>query len=157
VALQEVDKLTARSGKVDQLKEIENITGMQGVFCRAIDFDGGEYGLSILSKYPVTLDEIIQLPSGQREQRIGCIINTHLDTKENPQVRLEQIRELNDRTMEMRGIKILLGDMNDVYSTIELGQVLTLKLESTTSLPVTHNVGILKNSKCRKVWKCGQE
>ncbi|ANS86188.1 endonuclease/exonuclease/phosphatase family protein [Vibrio scophthalmi] len=137
VALQEVDKLTARSGKVDQLKEIEKITGMQGVFCRAIDFDGGEYGLSILSKYPVTLDEIIQLPSGQREQRIGCIgnvdvpnfaapitvINTHLDTKENPQVRLEQIRELNDRTMEMRGIKILLGDMNDVYSTPNMTEV----------------------------------
>ena len=131
VALQEVDKLTARSGQVDQLKEIEKITGMKGVFCRAIDFDGGEYGLSILSKYPVTLEKILELPSGQREQRIGCIgnvevpnfsapitiINTHLDTKENPQVRLEQIRELNDRTMEMRGIKILLGDMNDVYST----------------------------------------
>lgn len=137
VALQEVDKLTGRSGKVDQLKEIEKITGMKGIFCRAIDFDGGEYGLGILSKYPIEMEKIVQLPSGQREQRIGCIgnvavpdfaapitvINTHLDTKEDPQIRMEQIRELNDSTMEMRGIKILLGDLNDVYSTPNMVEV----------------------------------
>ena len=53
VALQEVDKLTARSGRVDQAAELAKLTGMQAVFGRAIDFDGGEYGLAFLSRYPL--------------------------------------------------------------------------------------------------------
>jgi endonuclease/exonuclease/phosphatase family metal-dependent hydrolase len=131
ISLQEVDKLTNRSGNIDQLKEIEKITGMNGIYCRAIDFDDGQYGLAILSKYPIKKETILELPSGNREQRIGCVakvnvpnfsapitfINTHLDTKEDPSIRLQQIRELNDRTIEMRGIKFLMGDMNDTYTT----------------------------------------
>ena len=137
ISLQEVDKLTHRSGNVDQLKEIEKITGMNGVYCKAIDFDGGQYGLAILSKYPIKKATTLELPSGNREQRIGCVakvnipdfsapitfINTHLDTKEDPSIRLQQIRELNDRTIEMRGIKILMGDMNDVYTTSSIKEL----------------------------------
>lgn len=132
VALQEVDKLTARSGKVDQLAELMKLTGMFGAFGRAIDFDGGEYGVAFLSKYPVKDPIIYPLPSGQREQRIAftakvevpgfvapiTVINSHLDTKEDPTMRLEQVRELNDRTIEIRGIKLLFGDMNDVPNSV---------------------------------------
>ena len=46
------------------------------------------------------------------------VFNTHLDTKENPAIRLEQVQELNDRTIEVRGIKLLFGDMNDVPDTV---------------------------------------
>ena len=95
VALQEVDKLTARSGRVDQAAELAKLTGMQAVFGRAIDFDGGEYGLAFLSKYPLHDAVIYPLPSGQREQRIAfsakvdvpefptpiTLFNTHLDTR----------------------------------------------------------------------------
>ncbi|SFD05741.1 endonuclease/exonuclease/phosphatase family protein [Pragia fontium] len=132
VALQEVDKLTARSGKVDQLAELMKLTGMYGVFGRAIDFDGGQYGLAYLSKYPIKDQVIYPLPSGQREQRIAfvakvevpnfaapiTVVNAHLDTKEDPTMRLEQVRELNDRTIEIRGIKLLFGDMNDVPRSV---------------------------------------
>lgn len=139
VALQEVDKLTARSGKVDQLAELMKLTGMYGAFGRAIDFDGGEYGLAYLSKYPIKDTVIYPLPSGQREQRIAfvakvevphfaapiTVVNAHLDTKEDPAMRLDQVRELNDRTIEIRGIKLLFGDMNDVPGSVtwrELGR-----------------------------------
>lgn len=132
VALQEVDKLTARSGKVDQLAELMKLTGMHGVFGRAIDYDGGEYGLAYLSKYPIKDQVIYPLPSGQREQRIAfvakvevpnfaapvTVVNAHLDTKEDPAMRLDQVRELNDRTIEIRGIKLLFGDMNDVPQSV---------------------------------------
>ncbi|MCS4267936.1 endonuclease/exonuclease/phosphatase family protein [Serratia sp. BIGb0163] len=132
VALQEVDKLTGRSGKLDQAEELAKLTGMHVVFGRAIDYDGGEYGLAFLSKYPLYDSKIYPLPSGQREQRIAfsaqtdvpefpapiTLINTHLDTKEDPAMRLEQVRELNDRTIEMRGIKLLFGDMNDVPGSV---------------------------------------
>ncbi len=132
VALQEVDKLTGRSGKVDQAAVLAQLTGMYVTFGRAIDFDGGEYGLAFLSKYPLHDSKVYPLPSGQREQRIAfvaktdvpgfpvpiTVINTHLDTKEDPAIRLEQVRELNDRTIEMRGIKLLFGDMNDVPGSV---------------------------------------
>ena len=33
-------------------------------------------------------------------------------------MRLDQVRELNDRTIEVRGIKLLFGDMNDVPGSV---------------------------------------
>ncbi|MGG2299724.1 endonuclease/exonuclease/phosphatase family protein [Aeromonas veronii] len=137
VALQEVDQLTKRSGNIDHLAELKKLTGMNGVFGAAIDFDGGKYGLAFLSKYPIKTKEIVQLPSGNREQRIALItevsvpgfpatitaINTHLDTKENPEIRIGQIQELNDRTIEIRGIKVLMGDFNDTPETTSIKEV----------------------------------
>ena len=128
IAIQEVDVLTARSGTVDQANTLAKLTGMNVEFGKAIDFDGGQYGLAIASKYPILKTEIIKLPSGNREQRIAfeahidvpgfaapiTIYNTHLDTKEDPLMRVDQIRKLNDSAIDTRGIKILMGDMNDV-------------------------------------------
>ena len=55
VALQEVDVKTRRSGvESDQLKELAKLTGMHGVFAKARDFDGGEYGQAVLSRRPIT-------------------------------------------------------------------------------------------------------
>ncbi|GAB2656166.1 endonuclease/exonuclease/phosphatase family protein [Vibrio panuliri] len=128
VAIQEVDVLTGRSGKVDQAKKLAQLTGLNIEFGRAIDFDGGQYGLAIASKYPILKTEVTQLPSGNREQRIAfeahvdvpgfdapiTVFNAHLDTKEDPAMRVDQVRKLNDTAIDTRGIKILMGDMNDV-------------------------------------------
>ncbi|OOF28935.1 MULTISPECIES: endonuclease/exonuclease/phosphatase family protein [Salinivibrio] len=128
VAIQEVDVLTARSGKVDQPKKLAELTGLNVEFGRAIDFEGGQYGLAVASKHPILKTAITELPSGEREQRIAfeahvdvpgfdapiTIFNAHLDTKEDPTMRVEQVRELNDTAIDSRGIKLLLGDMNDV-------------------------------------------
>lgn len=53
VALQEVDNKARRSGQVDQLAELARLTGMHGLFGKARDFDGGEYGQAILSRQPI--------------------------------------------------------------------------------------------------------
>lgn len=132
VAIQEVDVLTDRSGNVDQPKKLAELTGLNIEFGRAIDFDGGQYGLAIASKYPILKTEVTQLPSGNREQRIVfeahidvpgfnapiTVFNAHLDTKEDPTMRVGQVRELNDTAIDTRGIKILLGDMNDVPESV---------------------------------------
>lgn len=137
VALQEVDVLTGRSGKVDQAKELSKLTGYNVEFGRAIDFDGGQYGLAIMSKHEIVKTDITELPSGEREQRIAfeahvrvpgfdvpvTIFNSHLDTKENPEIRLGQVWKLNDTSIDTRGIKILLGDMNDVPKTSTLNEL----------------------------------
>jgi len=45
VALQEVDRNTIRTGRVDQFEMLERLTGMRGAFGKAMDFDGGSYGV----------------------------------------------------------------------------------------------------------------
>ncbi|MFS8615344.1 MAG: endonuclease/exonuclease/phosphatase family protein [Solitalea sp.] len=54
VGLQEVDSLCNRSGRVDQMKTLAAITGMHYAFARHFAYDGGAYGLGILSRYPIS-------------------------------------------------------------------------------------------------------
>lgn len=49
-ALQELDKCAKRSKGVDQPAELGRLTGMHPTFAKAIDFQGGEYGVMILSR-----------------------------------------------------------------------------------------------------------
>lgn len=63
VALQEVDKLAARSGGVDQAKYLGEKLGMHFAFGKAIPLGAGEYGQAILSKYPIIDTKIHRLPS----------------------------------------------------------------------------------------------
>src|ERR1700674_4341999 len=44
VALQEVDRGTERSGGVDQLAELERLTGMHAEFGKTMDYSGGRHG-----------------------------------------------------------------------------------------------------------------
>ena len=61
VALQEVDVKTQRSGGIDQLAELKRLTGMAGVFGKGRDFEGGDYGQAILSRYPIKSSEVHHL------------------------------------------------------------------------------------------------
>lgn len=63
VALQEVDAFTERSGKQSfQARELGEMTGMHYVFAKAVDRSGGDYGVAILSRYPVISSETHRLP-----------------------------------------------------------------------------------------------
>ncbi|WP_118194393.1 endonuclease/exonuclease/phosphatase family protein [Albibacterium indicum] len=54
VGLQEVDSLCNRSGKTDQMKVLAEITGMHAAFGRHFPYDGGSYGLGLLSAFPLS-------------------------------------------------------------------------------------------------------
>lgn len=62
VALQEVDSVTNRNGKVDQMKELGELTGMYQCFGSNFPYDGGTYGLGILSRYPIKGTATFRLP-----------------------------------------------------------------------------------------------
>lgn len=53
IGLQEVDSVCNRSGKTDQMKFLAEQTGMYYTYARHFAFDGGSYGLGILSRYPL--------------------------------------------------------------------------------------------------------
>ena len=103
VALQEVDVHTNRSGKeLDQAKQLAELTGMHYYFKKAIDHDGGDYGVAILSRWPIQDTASIQLPIApdvRYEPRVvalatvalpsGRIVqfaSTHLDLTEETRV-----------------------------------------------------------------------
>lgn len=54
VALQEVDVNTERSGKgKNQAQQLAELTGMKFYFSKAIDHQGGDYGVAVLTRFPI--------------------------------------------------------------------------------------------------------
>ncbi len=127
VALQEVDVYTTRSGKgVHQARELAKLTGMNFFFSKAIDYQGGEYGVAVLSRYPV-LDSIrIALPvdavkGGEPRTLAGIVVkpekgprlvfaSTHLDLRAYN--RLSQSRIIIDYFSGSALPVIIGGDFN---------------------------------------------
>lgn len=68
VAIQELDSMTARSGNTDVLKEIAERTQMNPYYAAAIDYDGGKYGIGMLSRTVPLCVKRLSLP-GREEQR----------------------------------------------------------------------------------------
>jgi endonuclease/exonuclease/phosphatase family metal-dependent hydrolase len=69
VLLQEVDRGTTRSGGVDQVAELERLTGMHGAFAKSLDFQGGDYGIAALSRWPIRSTETVPLPTDPHADR----------------------------------------------------------------------------------------
>lgn len=72
VAVQEVDSMTNRSGKRDILAELGKQTGLNPIYCPAIDYDGGRYGIGMLCS--VMPDSIIRLSLPGREEERAALI-----------------------------------------------------------------------------------
>jgi len=78
VAMNEVDRGVNRSGKMDQPAELARLTGLHAAFEKNIDYDGGEYGNAVLSRFPIINIENLPLPSQYRgEQRGMLVVEVH--------------------------------------------------------------------------------
>lgn len=71
VLLQEVDKGVRRSQGVDQPAELARLTGFHAAFGKTLDYQGGEYGIAILSRWPITWDTLVHLPVQPPQERAG--------------------------------------------------------------------------------------
>ena len=123
VGVQEVDLRTSRSDRVDQPRMLADLAEMPYyVFVRAIDYQGGQYGTLILSKYPIVSSEVIPLESWDKEARsLGHAVididgrqidffNTHL-SYEDKTLRTLQFFEVSEKTDLCKDF-ILTGDFN---------------------------------------------
>ena len=128
VGIQEVDRGTLRSGGVDLLKELSEISGYPYyAFFKTIDFKGGDYGVAVLSRYPIDSSEKILLESEGTEQRVLgftkidlgeqkiSFLVTHLSFR-NKDIRISQLSQLAD-ILSKEDEFVLTGDFN----TFELG------------------------------------
>lgn len=64
VTLQEVDSAVERTSGVDQTTLLGQLTGMHSVFGTFFDYQGGRYGMALLSKYPFISHTNYLLPKG---------------------------------------------------------------------------------------------
>jgi endonuclease/exonuclease/phosphatase family metal-dependent hydrolase len=109
VLLQEVDRRTQRARGVDHFAELRRLTGMYGFFGKSLDFQGGEYGIAVLSRWPAdsvrafvlkidgppegstyeprsALHVRVQTPAGSLD-----VVNTHLDARASGAFRRQEL------------------------------------------------------------------
>ncbi len=77
VALQEVDNRTERTGGINQAAELGRLTGMSSVFGPFMDYQGGQYGMALLSAVPYENPTNHLLPEGA-EPRASLTIRVQL-------------------------------------------------------------------------------
>lgn len=128
IALQEVDVNTKRSGNINEAKAIADALGIHAFFGKAIDHDGGYYGVALLSRYVLKDTQLIRLPmdsAAKGEPRIllaatvtlpsgrsvvvGC---THLDHRKEPKSRELQVAEINAFAKKSSMPFVIAGDLN---------------------------------------------
>lgn len=122
VALQEVDKNSHRSKGKDQAAVLAKLLGMQYRFGKSINIKGGEYGLAVLSKLPISEVKVHKLPGGG-EPRIAfevlvkwrgkplSFVNVHLE-RNLGDARNEQVNAVMKILKPRKHPVILLGDFN---------------------------------------------
>lgn len=134
VALQEVDVRTDRSGStVHQAEALAVMTGMTAYFGKAIDYGGGEYGVAILSRLPMSGMKNMPLPSaegtgGEPRTLATAIItlpggkeilfaSTHFDAQKGDTNRLLQARRVRELLEGETRPLVLAGDFNATPDT----------------------------------------
>lgn len=134
VLLQEVDRGTERAGGEDQLARLQALTGFHGAFGKSLDYQGGEYGIAILSRWPVRGTRTIPLPVEPPQERAGgsyeprvalfaevdtptgevSVMNTHLDPSPTAVYRAQEMTALLAAAAELPAGRLLFfgGDLN---------------------------------------------
>lgn len=136
VGLQEVDRFTSRLGKKggDQLAELSAATGLPySAYFKASDFYGGEYGLAILSRYPISEAAQLGLPTEGFERRTAgravvrapggevMIYVTHLTNLPiRSKLRVQQVRHILAWMERDDRPRMLMGDFNDAVDSAPL-------------------------------------
>ena len=123
VTLQEVDNRVERSGQVDQPAALSQLTGLpHHAFGPFFDYQGGEYGMAILSRLPIRESTNLKLPKGA-EYRTSLIAQIALAADEaltvssvhfyqTAEERLAQAQTLLDYLHQQPGATVIAGDYN---------------------------------------------
>ncbi len=134
--LQEVDRGTTRSGKVDQPRVLSSLTGFHSAFGMTLDYQGGDYGIAVLSRWPISSDTLFGLPVDPPQERAGgsreprgalhavieipgaalAVISTHIDASREDFYRKQEMAtllQLATRSIgELRRSTLVGGDLN---------------------------------------------
>lgn len=146
VMLQEVDRRTTRSGGEDHLAQLEQLTRMHAAFAKSLDYQGGEYGIALLSRWPIDSAVVVPLKVEPPQDRSGStheprvalhavvrspmgdlhVLNTHIDPARAGTFRKQEVIGLLARIQRAvpPGAPLLLGgDLNTRPNTDEIAAV----------------------------------
>lgn len=146
VALQEVDVNINRSGNLNQAEYLAKKLNMHFYFAKAIDHDGGDYGVAVLSKHPILEQHSLKfsrIEGLKAEDRVLAIVtvklnngkkvafgSTHLDHQKDEALRLLQVSEIVKYAEKEKGAFIIAGDFNAMPSSATI-QLLDKSFERT--------------------------
>src|SRR5215813_4583324 len=128
VGLQEVDRGVKRTEGKDEIAELATMTQMEYAFAPNLDFQGGKYGVAILSRFPIK-NTVHRMFENKREaERRGMLlvevdvngkpltfVTTHLDYQFEDG-RVFETEQLLGFLADVKGPLIVVADMNDVPS-----------------------------------------
>lgn len=133
VALQEIDRGTRRSSGMDTLTQLAESTGMHAAYGKAMDYDGGAYGVAVLSRFPLGEPEVHALPNeGNLEPRVVmnvapklpkgqlqlCV--THLHAGKEAHLREAQAKEVASIAARLGSSAVIAGDLNALPDSASL-------------------------------------
>jgi endonuclease/exonuclease/phosphatase family metal-dependent hydrolase len=130
VALQEIDSVTHRVAGAFILEELSTRCGLFYTYASALPFDGGKYGIGLLSKERPVSEETVAL-FGREEERVlqvtefehYAVYHTHFSlTKED---RLASVEIVLNKAKESRKPVFFVGDLNCEYLSDEQERVRT--------------------------------
>jgi endonuclease/exonuclease/phosphatase family metal-dependent hydrolase len=128
VGLQEVDRGVKRTEGKDEIAELAALTRMEYAFAPNLDYQGGKYGVAILSRFPIK-NVVHRMFENKREaERRGMLlveveldrkplifVTTHLDYQFEDG-RLFETEQLLKYLADVKGPLIVVADLNDVPS-----------------------------------------
>ena len=126
VGLQEVDRGVERTQRVDEIAEIARLTRMDYAFAFNLRYQGGQYGVAILSRFPIRATDHRLYQNTREAERRGFIraeiivgdrtvnfVTTHLDYQYDDG-RLFEAQQLLAALNEVKGPLVVVGDFNDI-------------------------------------------
>ena len=125
VGLQEVDRGVKRTEGKDEIVELAALTRMDFAFAPNLDYQGGKYGVAILSRFPIDSTMHIMFENKREAERRGMLsvqvnvggtwvnfVTTHLDYQFEDG-RLFETQQLMGNLEDMKGPLIVVADLND--------------------------------------------
>jgi endonuclease/exonuclease/phosphatase family metal-dependent hydrolase len=126
VGLQEVDRGVKRTEGKDEIVELAAMTKMEYAFAPNLDYQGGKYGVAILSRLPIKSTEHRMFENKRESERRGMLrvevevdrrrihfVTTHLDYQFEDG-RLFETEQLLKFLDGVAGPAIVVADLNDI-------------------------------------------
>lgn len=134
ITLQEVDRRVDRTAGLDEASMLGEMLGMEAHFGDFMPYQGGEYGMAVLTRLPVLGVRNIRLPDGEEprtalevqlavgpEARALSVVGVHF--YKTPEERLAQADTLSARLEDIDHPIVLAGDFNSRRGDIVLGSL----------------------------------
>lgn len=126
VGLQEVDRGVQRTQRIDEIVELSKLTRMDYAFAFNLPYQGGQYGVAILSRFPIRATDHRLYKNLREAERRGFIraevmidgrlvhfATTHLDYQHDDG-RLFEAQQMLAFLSDVKGPLIVVGDFNDI-------------------------------------------